>query len=81
MHYDLVEAKYLRDYILWVRFSDGSEGEVDLVNELYGEVFEPLKDLKLFQSFEIHPELKVITWTNGADLAPEYLYGLVKKAA
>jgi hypothetical protein len=27
----LVEARYVRDYVLHLRFSDGQEGEVDLV--------------------------------------------------
>ena len=36
------EAKYLHDYVIWLRFNDGAEGMVDLKDELYGEVFEPL---------------------------------------
>ena len=39
-----------------------------------GEVFEPLKDPKIFQSFSINDELKTIVWPTGADLAPEFLY-------
>ncbi len=38
------KARYVSDYKLWLRFSDGAEGEVDLQNQLDGEVFEPLKD-------------------------------------
>ena len=36
-------------YRLQLRFNDGSEGIVDLQAELYGEVFEPLCDLRLFR--------------------------------
>jgi len=68
------EANYLRDYIIWVRFNDGTEGEVDLSSELEGEVFGPLKDLRKFQSFKVDPILQTIVWENGADLAPEFLY-------
>lgn len=81
MYYELEEAKYIKDYIISVRFSDGSTGEINLESELYGEVFEPLKDLEVFKAFSIHPELKVITWPNGADLSPEFLYKSIKKAA
>ena len=44
MNYRLVEARYVSRYLVWVRFSDGVEGEIDLVSELEGPVFEPLKD-------------------------------------
>jgi len=68
------KAKYLHDYVIWLRFNDGSEGEIDLESELEGEIFGPLKKLDTFKSFEVDPELETIVWENGADLAPEYLY-------
>ena len=40
----LLEACYVRDFVIWLRFSDGAEGEVDLAGELAGPVFEPLRD-------------------------------------
>jgi hypothetical protein len=70
----LAEAKYVRDYILHLRFADGTEGDVDLRQELEGEVFAPLKDLAFFQAFTLSPELHTVTWPNGADFAPEFLY-------
>jgi Protein of unknown function (DUF2442) len=68
------EAKYLHDYVLWLRFNDGAEGEIDLEKELEGEVFGSLKDRQLFQKFRVDPELETVVWENGADLAPEFLY-------
>jgi hypothetical protein len=47
---------------------------VDLKDELYGEVFEPLKDLERFKCFKVDPALETFVWDNGADLAPEFLY-------
>jgi hypothetical protein len=70
----LTEAKYVRDYILHLRFADGTEGNVDLRQELDGEVFEPLKDLIFFQAFTLSADLHTVTWPNGADFAPEFLY-------
>ncbi len=70
----LVEAKHVKDYVIWLRFQDGTEGEVDLKEELYGEVFEPLKNTDYFKSFIVHPEWHTIVWPNGADFAPEFLY-------
>ena len=70
----LVEARYVRDYVIWLRFSDGLAGEVDLRDELDGPVFEPLRDIDFFQSVRLHPELHTIVWLNGADFAPEFLH-------
>lgn len=67
------EAKYLRDYVIWVKFNNGLEGEVDLESELTGEIFGPLKDKELFRSFKVDPVLETVVWENGADLAPEFL--------
>ncbi len=69
----VVEAKYEKDYQIHLKFNDGSEGIVDLKDELYGEMFEPLKNSKLFKKFKIDPELETIVWQNGADFAPEFL--------
>ncbi len=68
------EARYLHDYIIHVRFNDDVEGEVDLREELNGEVFESLKDMNNFRQFSVDPDLQTIVWKNGADLAPEFLY-------
>ncbi len=68
------EAKYLHDYVIWIKFNDSIEGEIDLENELTGEVFGPLRDKKLFKSFKVDPVLETILWENGADLAPEFLH-------
>lgn len=68
------EARYLTGYRIWVRFSDGSEGQVDLEHELDGPVFEPLKDLDYFADFAL--EGRTLSWPNGADFAPEYLHSL-----
>lgn len=72
------EAKYLHDYVIRIRFNDGLEGEVDLANELNGEVFKPLKDKKKFKSFKVDPILQTIVWQNGADIAPEFLHENLK---
>ena len=74
----VIEAEYLRDYVIWIRFNDGASGEVDLAAELDGEVFVSLKDIKEFKKFGVDPILETIVWENGADLAPEFLYDLLR---
>ena len=71
---DVVEARYVRDYTVWLKFEDGVEGEVDLSGELHGPVFEPLRDQEYFRRFTLSQDLGTISWPNGADFAPEFLY-------
>ena len=70
----LIEAKYVRDYLVWVRFDDGATGEIDLADRLFGPVFQPLQDPDYFKTFEVHAELHTLVWANGADFAPEFLH-------
>jgi len=77
----VAEARYVQDCTIHLRFTDGTEGDVDLRDELYGEIFEPLKDRAFFQQFSVHPEFHTLTWPNGADIAPEFLYEKVQLAA
>ena len=57
-----------------MRFDDGKGGVIDLAGELWGEVFEPLRDVALFRRFRLDEDLETIVWPTGADLAPEFLY-------
>lgn len=70
----LTEAKHVSGYRVWLKFEDGKEGEIDLEKELWGEIFEAVRDAKRFKEFRVDPELNTLTWPNGADFAPEFLY-------
>lgn len=61
---------------LHVAFDDGSERRVDLEAELWGEVFEPLRDPAFFRQGAVDPETGTVRWPNGADFAPEFLHGV-----
>ena len=68
----VISAEYLANYQFKLTFNNGIEGIVDLEQELYGEVFEPLKDKSLFQ--QVFVTSRTIEWSNGADFAPEFLF-------
>jgi len=72
--FDVIYARYVSEYTVWLQFEDGTEGEVDLSAELYGPVFEPLKDRVFFSRFRVNPDTGTIEWPNKADFAPEFLY-------
>ena len=57
-----------------VRFKDGQVTLVDLASHLDGEIFEPLKDPEYFRRFTVNQDIDTITWPNGADFCPDFLY-------
>lgn len=71
---DVLEVRHVRDHIVWLRFQDGTCGEVDLRESLRGPVFEPLHDIEYFKLVTVDSEIGTIVWPNGADIAPETLY-------
>ena len=67
-------------YCIEVEFEDGSGVTLDLSAELYGPVFEPLRDPSFFNQARMD-EFGVICWPNGADFAPEFVWGEIRKKA
>lgn len=70
----VTEARYVSDYRIWVEFSDGHSGVIDLADDLWGPVFDPLKDRELFRRFTVSETFRTVVWENGADIAPEHLH-------
>ena len=81
MDYDVVEARYVSGHTVWLRFRDGTQGEIDLTPELDGPMFAPLQSEDEFRGFTIHPEFHTLVWANGADIAPEFLHDHVRVTA
>ncbi len=72
----LVRVRYAepkRDFIVDVRFTDGSRREINLEAYLHGPIFEAIRcDPLMFRSMQV--EEGTITWPNGADIDPDVLY-------
>jgi hypothetical protein len=77
LHTTQVEAR--PGYRLYLEFNNGVTGEVNLMDELWGEVFEPLTDVTLFATARQDEVLGTVVWANGADLAPEFLLKLLQE--
>ncbi|MDP2880799.1 MAG: DUF2442 domain-containing protein [Azonexus sp.] len=75
LHTEQIEPK--PGYRLFVRFNSGVSGEISLLGELWGEMFEPLKDEQMFMTARQDQVMKTVVWSNGADLAPEFLMDLL----
>lgn len=68
----VIDAQYVSDYKIKVTFDNGEQKIADFSNWLKGEIFEPLKDKNYFRNFFV--DGWTISWSNGADIAPETLY-------
>lgn len=77
---DVVKVRPVEDFRLWVRFSDGYEGVVDLsgLAARTGPMVGPLRDPAYFR--RVFVEAGVPTWPNGYDYAPSALYAEMQKA-
>ncbi len=66
------KAKYVKDYLIEVKFNDGTKKVIDFEPWLTGPIFRRLKSKVYFKKFFI--DGPTIAWSNGADIAPETLY-------
>ena len=74
MKTDAVEVRPLEAYRVYVRFADGTEGEVDLSQHMeFTGIFEPLKAHGFFRQVRVD-EFGGLCWPNGADICPDVLY-------
>lgn len=69
---DVVRIEYRYGYVYWIEFDDGLAGEVDFLPFLFGDIFEPLKEIEFFRKAVV--DGGTVSWSNGADIAPETLY-------
>jgi len=70
----------LPEYRLAVTFMDGTKGIADLSSVLTSErcgIFEALKDKAYFDQARL--DLGVVTWPDGADIDPTWMYEQIKK--
>jgi hypothetical protein len=81
MNYDVIEARSVSGFVVWLKLRDGTAGEIDLSSELTGPVFESLREPAVFRQSQIHPEFQTLVWPNGADFAPEFLHDNVRVTA
>ena len=78
MH-EVKNAWYVNGYVLEIEFEDGKKKRIDFTEYLYGEVFEPLKELERFKNFRIDKQLGTIVWDTGADFCPDSLYSYIEE--
>lgn len=73
IHY-VKDFEVVAPYTLLVRFEDGTKQTIHFLPLLAGEIYGPLRDLKLFNRVTVDPEVRTLVWPNGADFDPATLH-------
>jgi hypothetical protein len=68
----VVDVKPEKNYTVHLWFTNGEEGILDVKPYLDYEVFQALKDKKMFRT--VRPFIGTIQWANEADLCPDTVY-------
>jgi hypothetical protein len=67
----LKSIEYLDGYVIRATLDDGTTRELDFEPHLWGQMFEPLKELAAFRQGKVDADSQTVIWANGADVAPE----------
>ena len=70
----MTDFEIVDDFTLRIRFDDGAEQTIDFEPALFGPVFEPLRNLRLFNQVRLIPYAGCLEWPTGADFDPETLH-------
>ena len=78
MPVDVVECRAVVGHRLWLRFDDGSSGEVDVAELVpFRGVFADLVDPEAFAKVRVDGDLGTVVWPSGADLDPDVLHARI----
>lgn len=70
----LIAAWPLERYQLWLTYADGTEGAIDLEEQLAPWSLETLRDVREFRKLRIDRSRSLIVWPSGVDLDTHTLY-------
>ena len=72
----ITKVKVVGSHSLLLTFDNSVQKQVNLRQELYGPIFEPLRDPTYFAKAYVDPDSRTVAWPDGADFAPDFLYQL-----
>ncbi len=72
--YRVLAFEIVSPYMLRIQFDDNTWQTIDFRPVLAGELFEPLRDLELFNKVQLDGEVGTLVWPNGADFDPATLH-------
>ena len=77
--YKPIEVKALKKYTIWVKYEDGTEGEIDLSHLAGKGVFKIWEKNSNFENVYIDKESGAITWNDQLDICADNVYYKLKK--
>jgi len=75
---DIISVTVLSHGVLRLTFTDGLEGDVDVLRRMHGPVFADARSPDGFSQVAVDAETGTIVWPTGANLAPDVLYERVR---
>lgn len=76
---EMTAVEVVRHGVLRLTFEDGRSAEVEVLDRMWGPVFEEARTPEGFAAAAFDPESRTVVWRPGqADLAPDTLYVRVK---
>ena len=72
--YRVVGFEIVAPHTLRVRFDDDTAQTIDFRPVLFGKLYSPLNDVKVFNRVRIDAEVHTLVWPNGADFDPATLH-------
>ncbi|MBI5214454.1 MAG: DUF2442 domain-containing protein [Ignavibacteriae bacterium] len=72
------QVKALPNYLLWIKFNDGTEGTVSLSDIAGQGVFEPFTNQEFFRQVYIDKQSGAIAWNEELDIDSLSLYLEIK---
>lgn len=68
-----IEVEAREGFRVWIRFNDGTDGEVDLADLAGRGIFEAWDDSSFFRGVHVGPAGSV-AWSDDVELCPDSLY-------
>lgn len=75
---DITAVRVVRHGTLELTFADGLSGEVEVLDRMWGPVFEQARTREGFAAVTVDPVTGTVVWPGDADLAPDTLYERVR---
>jgi len=72
------EVKTINQYLIWLKFADNTEGQVDLSHLISKPVFKDWANPDFFNKVYINAETGAIAWNENIELCPDNLYLKIK---
>jgi Protein of unknown function (DUF2442) len=72
--YTITDYQIIAPHTLRITFNDGKVQVINFLLVLRGALFQPLRDLALFNQVRLDPETRSLVWPNNADFDPATLH-------